>query len=548
MLCLSSGYRTGQAKILLEVGLVRQVQVSRQLCESLNTNLKTKVSWRYWQARFPAMFFTILVGLAVFVLAVLYLQLKRNRDHIENLGFPVDQPNFVLGSSPLRLHKYVLHEVQMEKMRRFGKTYVRFEMAQPVLVTIDPDLIKAITITHFENFSDIIDFKINPKVSTLDFTGGEMWHVLRKNMSPTFTSGKLRGLLEPMSDIANDMITFLDERTEESPEIDVKKMFQNLTLETISQCAFGIKSNAFYDQHSDLLKHGQDAFSGFVMHNALETFIFSGLLHFPALFHYVEFFPAAYYKLYDVTESIMKARMEQGIKKADFIARMQELIDEVLENPDSKAAKLLTKEHITAQGAIFFLAGFETTASTLATLCYNLANHPEIQDRLRAEINTVIDEHDGRIDYDSVHHMKYLEACINENLRLIPPVYFHLRQCTKDTEIKPGLIIKKGVRVDFPIYTSHHNPEFFPDPEKFNPDRFLPENEKYIQPLTFRPFGGGPRLCIGQRFALIEMKIALAKLLSHYQVSPSAKTKLEFEKGNTFMLSYPELKLNLTRL
>nr|AIL94155.1 cytochrome P450 CYP3027C1 [Tigriopus japonicus] len=494
------------------------------------------------------MFFTIVVGLVVFLLAVLYFQVKRNRGYIENLGFPVDQPNFVLGSSPLRLHKYVLHEVLMDKMRRFGKTYVRFEMAQPVLVTIDPDLIKAITITHFENFSDIIDFKINPKVSTLDFTGGEMWHVLRKNMSPTFTSGKLKGLLEPMSDIASDMIHFLDERIEQSPEIDVKKMFQNLTLETISQCAFGIKSNAFYDTHSDLLKHGQDAFSGFIMHNALETFIFSGLLHFPKLFHYIEFFPAAYYKLYNVTESIMKARVEQGIKKTDFIARMQELVDEVIQTPESQAAKLLTKEHIIAQGAIFFLAGFETTASTLATLCYNLAIRPEIQDRLRDEINKVMDNHDGRIDYDSVHHMRYLEACINENLRIMPPVYFHLRQCTKDTEVMPGLVIKKGVRVDFPIYTSHHNPEFFPDPETFNPDRFMPENEKNIQNLTFRPFGGGPRLCIGQRFALIEMKIALAKLLSKYRVTPSNNTKLEFEKGNTFMLSYPELLLNLEKL
>lgn len=69
--------------------------------------------------------------------------------------------------------------------------------------------------------------QINPKVSTLDFTGGEMWHVLRKNMSPTFTSGKLKGLLEPMSDIASDMIHFLEDRIEQSPEIDVKKMFQS---------------------------------------------------------------------------------------------------------------------------------------------------------------------------------------------------------------------------------------------------------------------------------------------------------------------------------
>nr|AIL94156.1 cytochrome P450 CYP3027C2 [Tigriopus japonicus] len=438
-----------------------------------------------------------------------------------------------------------MHEVQMDKMKKFGKTYVGYEYVQPILITIDPDLIKSVTITHFENFTDILNFKIEPKVTTLDTAGGTVWHVLRKNMSPTFSSGKLKGMMEPISEIANEMIEYLNQETPKNPDIDVKQLFQSFALETISQSAFGIKSDAFQNKESELLKHGREGFSSFVMHNFAESLLNLALNQFPGLLSYISLFPAAYYKLYDITANIMKQRLDQGIKKKDFLARLQELIEEIKENPNGEVGKNLTDEHITAQGAIFFLAGFETTANALATLCYNLAQHPEIQDKVREEINNVVDEFDGRIDYESVQSMKYLEACIQENLRMYPPATLHIRQCTKDTEIAPGLVIKKGMRVDFPIYTSHHNPEFFPEPETFNPDRFLPENEKTIKPLTFRPFGGGPRFCIGQRFALIEMKLAVAKLLTSYQINTSPKTKLEFDKGSPFLLSYPELVLRM---
>eukprot|EP00094_Tigriopus_californicus_P011152 TCALIF_10762-PA protein Name:"Similar to Cyp6a8 Cytochrome P450 6a8 (Drosophila melanogaster)" AED:0.09 eAED:0.25 QI:14/0.25/0.2/1/1/0.8/5/0/459 len=453
----------------------------------------------------------------------IYFHLSKDRGYIEGLGLPLDKPNFVLGSSPLLPHQHVIHEVYMKKVRELGKTYVGYDNAQPILVTIDPNLIKAVTITHFENFSETIAFKIEPKVTTLDVAGGMVWQVLRKNMSPTFSSGKLKGMMEPISGISA------------------------FTLETISQSAFGFKSNAFYTKDSELLKHGVEAFSSFVTDSLPKSLEYVVLLHFPALFSYISIFPPAYYKLYDVTTNIMKQRSDQGIKKKDFLARLQELLEEIKNNPDGEVGKYLTEEHVTAQGAIFFLAGFETTANTLSTLCYNLAKHPEIQDKVREEITNVVNECDGRIDYDSVQGMKYLEACIHENLRMYPPATLHIRQCTKDTEIAPGLVIKKGMRVDFPIYTSHHNPEFFPEPETFDPERFMPENEKNIKNLTYRPFGGGPRFCIGQRFALIEMKMAVAKLLTNYQISTSPQTHLKFDKGSPFMLSYPELVLRINK-
>merc|ERR1712110_362577 len=100
---------------------------------------------------------------------------------------------------------------------------------------------------------------------------------------------------------------------------------------------------------------------------------------------------------------------------------------------------------------------------------------------------------------------EYLEAVVMENLRMHTPVLAHIRTCKEDCEIAPGMLIKKGTSIELPIRASHYQPE-----------RFLKENADQIIPYTYRPFGGGPRVCIGQRFAIIEIKIAVAKMLSKF--------------------------------
>ena len=129
------------------------------------------------------------------------------------------------------------------------------------------------------------------------------------------------------------------------------------------------------------------------------------------------------------------------------------------------------------------------------------------------------------------------------------------------------MVIRKGTRVDMPVYTSHHNPEFFPEPDKFRPERFFKENAADIIPYTYRPFGGnswnhrektleaenathfvsagGARVCIGQRFAQSEMKIALAKLISKYRIVPTPETKLDIHKGGFFLRTFPDMKVEL---
>ena len=123
------------------------------------------------------------------------------------------------------------------------------------------------------------------------------------------------------------------------------------------------------------------------------------------------------------------------------------------------------------------------------------------------------------------------------------------RHCAADCTVGP-YNIKKDTLVIFPIYAMHHNPRFFPEPERFRPERFLKsENDadSLASQYAFLPFGGGPRLCIGMRFAIAEIKIAMAKLLANFQIVDTSQTKLEPLPGDPFMFSYPDIKVKLEK-
>nr|APH81393.1 cytochrome P450 CYP3027C1 [Tigriopus kingsejongensis] len=482
---------------------------------------------------------TILLATLVLVILALYWKLTQHRGYIETLGLPIDKPFGIFGSSPHALHKHKLHEVLLEKSQRLGKTYVRYEGSQPMLVTIDPDMIKSVMVKNFDSFTDLFAITDDDKRTTLDICRGDQWRALRKNLSPVFSSGKLKLMIEPMGRVTDQMVDYMDELLVDKKEVDVKRVFSALALEAISQCAFGIETDAFHNEDQELIRLGKEVLNGFTASSWFESLLYGVFAHFPEVLSVISIFPPAFDKMYDISAGIMKARRDQNVVKHDFLGKLLELIDEIKRNPE--ASKPLTDELLTAQGIVFFVAGYGTTANALSTLCYNLAKNPEIQERLYEELQDVIDKFDGRIDHESIQEMEYLEACIQENLRRNGPVADQVRLCTKDCEIAPGLLIKKGMRVDFPIYASHHTPEFFPDPDRFDPDRFLPANEKNIIAYTFRPFGGGPRQCIGQRFAMIQMKMAAAKMITNFRVVESPRTKLEYQNGDQFHMKYPEL-------
>ena len=130
--------------------------------------------------------------------------------------------------------------------------------------------------------------------------------------------------------------------------------------------------------------------------------------------------------------------------------------------------------------------------------------------------------------------MHLLEASIKESLRLRCPVIEHNRICVNDCEVN-GIKIPKHTRIQMPTVPAHLDEEFFPEPMVFKPERFLKENAHQIKEFTWRSFGSGNRICIGQKYAMVEMKIFLAKLISKFKVINVKETKSEFIKGDLFL-------------
>ncbi|EGI67148.1 Cytochrome P450 6B3 [Acromyrmex echinatior] len=187
----------------------------------------------------------------------------------------------------------------------------------------------------------------------------------------------------------------------------------------------------------------------------------------------------------------------------------------------------VTDEFIAAQLFVFFAAGFETSSITMSLAMYELAQNQSIQEKVRKEIKEVLDSTDGVILYDNIKKMNYLEKIYQEVLRKYPPVTFLMRQPTKNYTFEGTKItLRKGQVVIIPNYAIQHDPNIYPDPEVFDPERFSEENVKQRNPMYYLPFGDGPRNCIGKRFATNQTKVGLIKVLMNHKIDVCEMTQI----------------------
>ena len=350
-------------------------------------------------------------------------------------------------------------------------------------------------------------------------------------MTPTFTSGKLKGMLQPVEGIADQAINHLEEQVKTNPEIDMKPLIQGFTLDAISRVAFGMNTKVHRGQDQEFAQLVYKVMTGFSADTLFTTFFFHVIFLFPSILERLGFWSEDAGKIRKMTRDIMIERDQKNVSIGDFVDRLREY-KKVMTPP-------ITEQTIEAQSMVFLTAGYETTANTLGSMMYFFATHPDVQEKVYEEVMVCLDD-DDNVTHETIKEMHYLEAFIMETLRLKPPVTEHFRTCVKDCTVN-GIPIKKGMMIQMPIYAAHFNEAFFAEPLEFNPDRFLKENEDQIIPYTWRPFGAGNRICIGQRFALMEIKIFVAKLLQKFRIVKTSKTALHVPKGVLFLMTYPEI-------
>ncbi|XP_071573442.1 cytochrome P450 4C1-like [Temnothorax nylanderi] len=163
--------------------------------------------------------------------------------------------------------------------------------------------------------------------------------------------------------------------------------------------------------------------------------------------------------------------------------------------------------------------GHDTTALNLSYLLMLLAEHKDIQDRVRNEVNTAFQENGKKFNIKLLQNLTYLNRCIKETLRLYPSVFLISRVAGKDVKLQSYLVPARTTVV-LNIYGVHRDPNFWPNPETFDPDRFLPERFKNHHPFSYLPFSAGQRNCLGQQYALLQIKALIAPLIQNYYLEP----------------------------
>ena len=309
--------------------------------------------------------------------------------------------------------------------------------------------------------------------------------------------------------------------------VNMLDWFSKLTMEVILSTAFGVDANIQLGENTKMLEKTKTLFEVPILVRMLARLPFGiFLLRIMASLYGIK---PDY--LQGIAKGIIKSRRQQGMTgRKDLLHLMMIANEETTVEGVSK----LSDEEIVAQSILFLLAGYETSSNTLSFTLYRLAVNPDVQDKLRKEITEAMESSAQKPLYEVAQSIEYLDCVIMEAQRLYPAAAQVNRECCKDYDLN-GIHIPAGMEIVIPLYALHHDPNAWQDPEKFDPERFRGPAKDARHAFQFLPFGAGPRNCIGMRFALMEIKIALIRILTKYKFvqSPETQVPLIIHSGAT---------------
>ncbi|KAI4486789.1 hypothetical protein M0804_006159 [Polistes exclamans] len=483
------------------------------------------------------------------LVAVFYLWMKYKLSYWKRRGVP-SLPT----SSVLRQFKEIirgrksgsialgdLYKETNEKDKFFG-IYI---LHKPFLLIKDSELVKTILIKDFDVFCNrSFSLKSSNDLASFNLFSADNpeWKHLRVKLSPVFTSGKIKKLFYLMHETSEAMTDFLQEKSDQNSNITInaKEVFMKYTTDVISTVAFGVRTNSFKEETSEFYRQSRLPFKPTLK----SIFIFYAVFFFPDIIKNVEFKLMGEARDYfdQLFWETFNEREKSGMKRGDLIDSLIELKNEE-KNDDFK----FEGDILLGQSLIFFVAGRESSATTICYALAELARESKLQDRLRTEIRETL-KSDG-FTYEAVQKMKYLHQVISETLRLHPPGPILDRVATKDYVI-PGtnVLIEKGTPVYAVLTGIHVDPNYFPDPLRFDPDRFSDERKADILPYTYMPFGDGPRVCIAQRVGMLQTAVGIIQVINNYEVSLNLTGDYKPDPTNMFLKPSENFILDLKKI
>ncbi|OXA60129.1 Cytochrome P450 9e2 [Folsomia candida] len=453
------------------------------------------------------------IFIVCFAISKIYLKYVSTSAYFETRGIPLH------GFEPIRVlrntyHGIGLSEDTLEKYRQVkakgAKIGASVDFSQKAYLVCDPVILKHIMVKDFNHFMDRQLFEVHKEDFLLQkmllVLTGRPWKYVRTKLNPAFSSRSIRRLFQAFDDSGKKFVEFLEKTPKNGGELDLTIAIDKFLTHVFGSATYGIDSKAF-DQEgpSEFQHHGKDAYIHFHGLKGIKIFLLAALpkLGYKLGLTFLGRDNQTYFN--NVFQSAVKDRLQSNTSGEDFVqlilegkeaTNLEKSEDEDDEESNTSYKKQLALENhevfddegIATNCLQFMLAGFEGSQSLLLFSVYALALNQDIQTKLRQEVLAGLEQDGGEFTFQTVNGMEYLEMFVKE---------------------------------------------YFPNPEKFSPERFSKENKPNLVPNTFMPFGGGPRDCIGRRFAVIEVKVALCHLVKNFELVPSKRTliPLQFSDG-----------------
>ncbi|MCU1308429.1 MAG: hypothetical protein JWN45_3124 [Acidobacteriaceae bacterium] len=386
--------------------------------------------------------------------------------------------------------------------REFGDIFYYRAAWLHVYFLNHPDLIEEVLVRNYKNF-----LKDRVVRNSRWFFGqglltneGDSWLRQRRLSQPAFHRERVASYAKIMTDYAGQMLA-----TWQDGEIrDIHQEMMRLTLRIVVRALFNVES-----EETEQISSAMNIVMGNTTGIRMLLPPIARYLPTPKMIG----FRRAVARLDQTVYSIVsKRRAHERVHEEDSGDLLSMLMQAKDEDGSRMSDKQLRDEVLT-----FLLAGHETTALALSWTWHLLGQHPEVERKLHQELDHVLD---GRVPiFSDLPALTYTERVIKESMRLYPPAWSLARTVVSDFELR-GYRIPSGANVVMSQWIMHRNPTYFPDPDKFDPDRWLQERSQKLPRFAYFPFGGGPRQCIGTAFAMMEATLLLATIAQQFRLHP----------------------------
>lgn len=375
-------------------------------------------------------------------------------------------------------------------------------------------------------------------------SNGEKWFKHRKIITPTFHFSILESFCEIFNEKSKVLVEKLDEKANTGDAFNIHPFVTNAALDIISKAAMGISLDVQGEQKNEYVDSIYEI-SELILYRALRPH-----LHFEFIYKRTASSKRFYHclnVLHSFTKEAIETRKktrEENKLKGITAKKRQAFLDLLLDANENQ--NLLTDKDIREEVDTFMFEGHDTTAAGISWTLYVLGLFPDVQEKVFDEINSIFNGIDRPTTLADLNEMKYLERVIKEAMRVFPPVPTLGRILSDDVQLDQ-YFIPKGTAITIQVYYLHRDPRFFPEPEKFNPDRFLPENLEGRNPYSYIPFSAGSRNCIGQKFAMYEEKSVLSSIIRKFKVKSVEKRENLFLMRELILKSFNGINVKLER-